>query len=28
VFSKDGTRIAIERGHSESDAVILRDSSR
>jgi serine/threonine protein kinase len=26
-FSKDGTKIAIERGHSESDAVILRDST-
>lgn len=27
VFSKDGTKIAIERGHSESDAVILRDTT-
>jgi Tol biopolymer transport system component len=27
-FSKDGTKIAIERGHNESDAVILRDTSR
>jgi serine/threonine protein kinase len=27
-FSKDGTKIAIERGHSESDAVILRDAAR
>jgi eukaryotic-like serine/threonine-protein kinase len=27
-FSRDGTKIAIERGHNESDAVILRDTSR
>jgi serine/threonine protein kinase len=27
-FSKDGTKIAIERGHSESDAVLLRDAAR
>jgi serine/threonine protein kinase len=27
-FSKDGSKIAIERGHSESDAVLLRDTSR
>jgi serine/threonine protein kinase len=27
-FSKDGTKIAIERGHSESDAVLLRDAPR
>ncbi|HKN75253.1 MAG TPA: protein kinase [Candidatus Acidoferrum sp.] len=27
-FSQDGTKIAIERGHNESDAVILRDTSR
>ncbi len=27
-FSKDGTKIAIERGHNESDAVILRDTTR
>jgi Tol biopolymer transport system component len=28
VFSKDGTKFAIERGHAESDAVILRDAAR
>ena len=28
LFSKDGTKIAIERGHNESDAVILRDTTR
>ena len=28
LFSKDGTKIAIERGHLESDAVLLRDTSR
>jgi serine/threonine protein kinase len=27
-FSKDGSRIAIERGHNESDAVLLRDTTR
>jgi serine/threonine protein kinase len=27
-FSKDGSKIAMERGHSESDAVLLRDSPR
>ena len=27
-FSRDGARIAIERGHAESDAVLLRDVSR
>jgi len=27
-FSKDGTKIAIERGHNESDAVLLRDTTR
>jgi Tol biopolymer transport system component len=27
-FSRDGTKIAIERGHSESDAVLLRDAAR
>ena len=27
-FSKDGTKIAIERGHNESDAVLLRDTNR
>jgi Tol biopolymer transport system component len=27
-FSKDGAKIAIERGHNESDAVILRDTTR
>jgi Tol biopolymer transport system component/phage shock protein PspC (stress-responsive transcriptional regulator) len=27
-FSPDGTKLAIERGHVESDAVLLRDSSR
>ena len=27
-FSPDGTKVAIERGHVESDAVLLRDSSR
>ncbi|MGC1482894.1 MAG: protein kinase [Candidatus Acidiferrum sp.] len=28
LFSRDGTKIAIERGHVESDAVLLRDTSR
>jgi serine/threonine protein kinase len=27
-FSKDGSKIAIERGHPESDAVLLRDTTR
>ncbi len=27
-FSKDGSKIAIERGHNESDAVLLRDTTR
>jgi serine/threonine protein kinase len=27
-FSKDGAKIAIERGHSESDAVLLTDTSK
>jgi len=27
-FSADGTRIAIERGHNESDAVLLRESGK
>jgi eukaryotic-like serine/threonine-protein kinase len=27
-FSPDGTKVAIERGHVESDAVLLRDTSR
>jgi serine/threonine protein kinase len=27
-FSKDGTKIAMQRGHNESDAVLLRDTSR
>ena len=27
-FSPDGSKLAIERGHNESDAVLLRDSSR
>jgi eukaryotic-like serine/threonine-protein kinase len=27
-FSPDGSRLAIERGHVESDAVLLRDTSR
>ena len=27
-FSRDGLRIALERGHTESDAVLLRDTSR
>lgn len=27
-FSQDGSRIAFERGHTESDAVLLRDTSR
>ena len=27
-FSRDGSRIAFERGHTESDAVLLRDASR
>jgi hypothetical protein len=26
-YSPDGTKIAIERGHMESDAVLLRDAS-
>jgi eukaryotic-like serine/threonine-protein kinase len=28
LFSKDGTKIAFERGHNESDAVLLRDTTR
>jgi hypothetical protein len=28
LFSKDGTKLAIERGHNESDAVLLRDTIR
>jgi len=27
-FSKDGSRLAVERGHSESDAVLLRNVSK
>jgi len=27
-YSPDGGKIAIERGHVESDAVLLRDASR
>jgi serine/threonine protein kinase len=27
-YSRDGSKIAIERGHTESDAVLLRDTSR
>jgi eukaryotic-like serine/threonine-protein kinase len=27
-FSRDGSRIAFERGHTESDAVLLRDTTR
>jgi eukaryotic-like serine/threonine-protein kinase len=27
-FSPDGTQLAIERGHNESDAVLLRDSAK
>jgi serine/threonine protein kinase len=27
-FSRDGSRLAFERGHTESDAVLLRDTSR
>jgi len=27
-FSQDGSRIAMERGHNESDAVLLRDTAR
>jgi serine/threonine protein kinase len=27
-FSADGSRIAIERGHNESDAVLLRDTAK
>ncbi len=27
-FSPDGSKIAVERGHSESDAVLLRDMSK
>jgi len=26
-FSPDGSKLAIERGHVESDAVLLRDTS-
>lgn len=26
-FSRDGSRVAIERGHTESDAVLLQDNS-
>jgi len=26
-YSPDGAKIAIERGHMESDAVLLRDAS-
>ncbi len=28
LFSRDGTKIAMQRGHVESDAVLLRDTSR
>ena len=28
VFSKDGAQLGIKRGHSESDAVLLRNVSR
>ena len=28
LFSTDGTKIGIERGHLESDAVLLRDTTR
>ncbi len=27
-FSLDGTKVAFDRGHSESDAILLRDASR
>ena len=27
-FSRDGSKIAFERGHTESDAVLLRDNPR
>jgi Tol biopolymer transport system component len=27
-FSQDGAKIAMERGHNESDAVLLRDTTR
>jgi len=27
-FSTDGTKVAFDRGHSESDAILLRDASR
>jgi serine/threonine protein kinase len=27
-FSRDGSKIAMERGHNESDAVLLRDTTR
>jgi len=27
-FSPDGTKLAIERGHVESDAVLLRDTGK
>ena len=27
-FSKDGSRLAVERGHAESDAMLLRNASK
>jgi Tol biopolymer transport system component len=27
-FSQDGSKLAVQRGHSESDAVLLRDTTR
>ncbi len=27
-FSADGTKVALDRGHSESDAILLRDTTR
>jgi Tol biopolymer transport system component len=27
-FARDGSKLAIERGHFESDAVLLRDTSK
>jgi hypothetical protein len=27
-FSPDGSKLAVERGHVESDAVLLRDTAR
>jgi Tol biopolymer transport system component len=27
-FSPDGTRVAFNRGHADSDAILLRDAAR